>query len=605
MYKSIYFLLVFIVCLLSSQVSCGKTFAQAKFSREYYDSLGQLPVKELFEKGVLYVRQTQRPDSALVCFSVILGKEGKFKENDIDYKIASYLNVGYIYQNYYHDYATAYAYFHNALDMAVQEESFIDIPYAYVGMASILHDGNIKGDFMPSSSELLLNCYPYIVEYGDEYSAIYLSLNLIFVVLESNDPSYARSELRDLLSKNYSQESPDGELLGYFARGYEAYLNHDINSMVDWFEKATEVRSSVNMSEDLSRVFALEVYLNALKIAEQNYKIPVVAMQILEIARKSDLPTYIESSLKTLHQYYKEQGEKELAGDYEYEYLRFTDSIRNASNVDGVREIEFHSRLNEINTEVQSLNTQRKRHIVIIVLISIAVVIAIAFLVYSYHVRRRLKEANRLLYQRVEEMLASSNENPDSIENTSDPGDDPDDPADPSDDAVKGKDVEFSPESDGDGSDDSKDDAEDDAGKDDKAETQSRLLPQRRRQLYEKAVKVIENNQEIYSSDFSIKTLAEILGEPYYELSIAINDSSGSNFKALLTHKRIKEACRRLKDESVTESMTLEAIAEGLGFKSRTYFNSVFKKYTGLTPTQYMKTAREEEKRQKNLAHHE
>ena len=42
------------------------------------------------------------------------------------------------------------------------------------------------------------------------------------------------------------------------------------------------------------------------------------------------------------------------------------------------------------------------------------------------------------------------------------------------------------------------------------------------------------------------------------------------------------------------DSYTIEAIAEEVGFKSRTSFANLFKKSTGLTPTDYWKMARSE-----------
>ena len=59
---------------------------------------------------------------------------------------------------------------------------------------------------------------------------------------------------------------------------------------------------------------------------------------------------------------------------------------------------------------------------------------------------------------------------------------------------------------------------------------------------------------------------------------------------------RIREACRRLSDPA-RSNLTIEAISDELGFRSRSNFNTVFKKITGLTPGSYQKFAREEKAR--------
>ena len=61
--------------------------------------------------------------------------------------------------------------------------------------------------------------------------------------------------------------------------------------------------------------------------------------------------------------------------------------------------------------------------------------------------------------------------------------------------------------------------------------------------------------------------------------------SSGSTFKEYLTMVRVEEAKRLLNN---TDDSLLD-IAIGVGFDNQSYFTSVFKKLTGLTPGQYRK----------------
>jgi AraC-like DNA-binding protein len=59
----------------------------------------------------------------------------------------------------------------------------------------------------------------------------------------------------------------------------------------------------------------------------------------------------------------------------------------------------------------------------------------------------------------------------------------------------------------------------------------------------------------------------------------------------LLNEYRIKEACRRLNDTEHYGNITINGIASSVGFKTRTNFIAYFKRFTGLTPSEYLKIA--------------
>lgn len=105
---------------------------------------------------------------------------------------------------------------------------------------------------------------------------------------------------------------------------------------------------------------------------------------------------------------------------------------------------------------------------------------------------------------------------------------------------------------------------------------------------------ILDENPEVYTPNFSIDDLARIAGEPKQVVSSALNRVLGKTFPQILGEVRVKEACRRLSDREQAERLTLEGVAESCGFKSRTNFISVFKKVTGLTPSQYRDMARTE-----------
>ncbi len=86
----------------------------------------------------------------------------------------------------------------------------------------------------------------------------------------------------------------------------------------------------------------------------------------------------------------------------------------------------------------------------------------------------------------------------------------------------------------------------------------------------------------------SLKDLAEQLDIPPRQLSNLINQGLGKNFMTLINEKRIALAQQRLLDPKHQEKTILEIMYE-VGFNSKSSFNTLFKKHTGLTPTSYRK----------------
>lgn len=105
-----------------------------------------------------------------------------------------------------------------------------------------------------------------------------------------------------------------------------------------------------------------------------------------------------------------------------------------------------------------------------------------------------------------------------------------------------------------------------------------------RESLWEAVMDVLDHSSEIYDPDFSLDRLAELCGSKAKYVSQVINER-GDNFKTIINTKRIHKACRAMTD---TCNLTIEAIANDVGFRSTNAFRSSFKRVTGLSPSQYL-----------------
>jgi AraC-like DNA-binding protein len=88
--------------------------------------------------------------------------------------------------------------------------------------------------------------------------------------------------------------------------------------------------------------------------------------------------------------------------------------------------------------------------------------------------------------------------------------------------------------------------------------------------------------------ELSLIKFAELLGVTRNLLSYTINARYEQNFYDFINGYRIEEAKRLMNDSDANKKNLLD-IGMAAGFNSKTAFNVNFKKFTGLTPTQYLK----------------
>lgn len=101
-----------------------------------------------------------------------------------------------------------------------------------------------------------------------------------------------------------------------------------------------------------------------------------------------------------------------------------------------------------------------------------------------------------------------------------------------------------------------------------------------------KIVALLEKEKIYQEPELTIKNMADKIEIPYYQVSQAINDVLNKNFYDLVNGYRVEEA-KRLLLHPDNRNYTILSVGFEAGFNSKTTFNTVFKKFTGLTPTEY------------------
>lgn len=105
--------------------------------------------------------------------------------------------------------------------------------------------------------------------------------------------------------------------------------------------------------------------------------------------------------------------------------------------------------------------------------------------------------------------------------------------------------------------------------------------------IKEKIIEYFETNKPYLDDYFNLKQLSASLNIQSYQISQVINQKLNRNFFDLVNHYKVEEAKTRLINNNGNH--TIEGIGYDCGFGSKTSFFSIFKKYTGLSPLEYIK----------------
>lgn len=117
---------------------------------------------------------------------------------------------------------------------------------------------------------------------------------------------------------------------------------------------------------------------------------------------------------------------------------------------------------------------------------------------------------------------------------------------------------------------------------------QNEDIPESSSGMQDQITQYMTEQKPYLDSSLTLQKLASLLEMPSHELSILINHSLGKHFFDFVNEYRIREAQNLLLDAQNSKK-TIQEILYEVGFNSKSSFNTAFKKYTQLTPTQFRK----------------
>ena len=104
-----------------------------------------------------------------------------------------------------------------------------------------------------------------------------------------------------------------------------------------------------------------------------------------------------------------------------------------------------------------------------------------------------------------------------------------------------------------------------------------------------KGINELKKSTDFLDPGFSIKVLSKKLNTNTSYLSYIINKEFNQSFKQYITELRIEYLIKKLTRESKYKNYTIKSLGEEIGYTNASAFTRAFKKYKGITPSEFIK----------------
>lgn len=532
-------LFLVLLAMLGANVPAVADTALGKDAGRLYEQLVNGDLEQLRKRGKEII--TENPDSSVMYFSAVAARyDDNLSDADKDACIGAINNLGYVYFFAYNNPLKSYEYLLKALKLS--EESGIDTsqPHIYLNIANVFAS---MGEGMESVKYMKKSIRSAVALHADNILVIsFIGLLNQMYVAEAADFKSITPEVKLLRS---ARIDPSTDLYKYallFLEGVEKGESGRYGAAIQAFEKAlgsidTPLTPERYKYTVLSAIAKTQVRQNDLVGAIWNLH------RILGITNAPDIRVSVYTQLSEA---FHKRGDTDSSAHYRQLYLELSDSIFHKGQLQTLHGLDNQYVTDKLNATIEKSAADRRYYMRIVAIVTCALLLILAAGIWAWVSRRRLARANRLLYEKNREEVLAAEPQPEAPEAAEVP-------------------------------------AETAANKEEDSET---------RELAARIAEVFASSREVFSQDFSLDRLAYLAEAPVRKVSKCLNDTMNTNFINEVQKSRIREACRLFEDADTNGRLTIEAISEMVGFKSRSNFVQVFKKITGLTPSQYQKMSR-------------
>lgn len=105
-------------------------------------------------------------------------------------------------------------------------------------------------------------------------------------------------------------------------------------------------------------------------------------------------------------------------------------------------------------------------------------------------------------------------------------------------------------------------------------------------QAIQRLEQLMQTEKNYLDADINLQQIAKKIGIPRHHLSQALNQQRGKTFHGFINQYRIEYACQLLENPSTVQN--IKTIVYESGFNNRASFNNNFKKFKGMTASEYL-----------------
>ncbi len=505
-----------------------------------------MPENTLASLAARYIKEAATADSASICFMILADRTADATTpEEIDRNVNANICLGYIFMTYMDDYHRAYDYLRLSEEKAAAAGCDRYLPYIYLNeWVSAYHCREISGGWQDDSSlstELLEKALAKAVETGEWRPMSTIFHDLVHSSIE-NDPCRLRKYYEAYGKVNIPRQDPLYEYTKQLMSGVGKFLAGDYVAAAQQFgrldSKALTEDEPVGQELRHSSLFFKAVCLEKAGKTKESEQTLENLCQAVDSAAAPSSRMWINTVLYKFHQ---RHGSAEEAMRHKMAYYEAKEDIMRNSSVYSVDGISFLSKLRNVRGEVAQEKERRRQMQWALMGLAVISAITIVFLASYISVQRKRRRAVQSLYEKNMELF-------------------------------QGK----------------KDEPEPEVTCNADEDTASAVQPEASRELAEKIAKVFATPSVICSTDFSLDELCRLVGSNTTYVSNVLNVCFNQNFYSVLCQRRIAEAVRILSTRSF-DNLTIEAVAEMVGIKSRSNFSALFKKSTGMSPSEFRK----------------
>ncbi|MGN0225996.1 MAG: helix-turn-helix domain-containing protein [Prevotella sp.] len=548
-------------------------FAAKGMVDDLYKQMDKMSSKVLSAKAYQYLEQGNN-DKALVCYAIIVDRMDSSDLQTIRHAVGAMGNMAYIYS--VHEFGKSFVHLNKAIKIAETHHIDDKLPSLYLNMANLLRANETvrtPDHLSDSTIAYYRKCFDISMKVADWETALLAFDNVVSLAIGCQQLSDTRPFL-DL----FKQIKPPSSLpnlkfsqLHYnVARALERGEHNTCQQLLDKMAELPICKENVRaylmvISDKANIYYQVKDYTNCIKVSNKAIRLANshgerdVAVSFYDYLTKCYLATHDQSNYKK----------------YYLKYLEQKDSLYYQNKLLDVDYLKFSSELEGVNERIHIMNLEKRNHKIVAwaaVIIAVLSLIVLISIIASY---RRMKKQKWQLFERYQHIMAEHEEK-------------------------KRLMAQYEREVNSLRSQQHTDDKtpkEKTTADDEDSVTQkykyNHIDEEMKDEIMARILHVMEMKEEICKDSFSVQRLSELVGWKYNYVAQVIGERFHKNFNMLLAEYRIREACRLIQKTTEYGHLTIEGIAQEVGYKSRSSFSNAFKRVTGLSPSTFSTMAKE------------